>query len=536
MKIKVLKISLFIITIFFTLSLRLVSIDKVPPGITTDAASIGYDAYSLSLTLKDQYGKTWPIFLRDFGSFQSPLYGYLTIIPIKIFGPEIWVINLVSVLSGTVLSGVTFWLIYSLLEKNKFVIASLGMFAVAISPWSVLFSRSVTESNLAVTFLALGLTFLMLSLKQIKLLILAAIFLAISTYAYHAERLISFLLVFTLLFTFKKYFLKHKFWISIFLIVFIVIQIPQLLLSFSPGSTRRMAQVNYWSPRPSAWEKFNFIGSEFATHYLAYFSVRNLFTDPDPQQARSIPNLSVFYPWMVIPFFLGIKYLVDNRKNNLVKLIIVSAIIMPIPAALTKEPFYTARVISLLWVITIIISLGLGSLLSYINKPFIRMATLIVIFSISLFQLYLHYFIFLPNERSDNYSYPYIKLTEEIRKYPDKHFVIDTGRESQSYIIFALYWKYNPKFLQKQTQFDVKEDYYSDTSFTGERIIDNLEIRPIYWKKDIYIDQVLVGDTLAISGEQANEHKLKLLFEIKNLNNKVMLRGFQTNPTIRNSP
>lgn len=58
----------------------------------------------------------------------------------------------------------------------------------------------------------------------------------------------------------------------------------------------------------------------------------------------------------------------------------------------------------------------------------------------------------------------------------------------------------------------------------------NIETRPINWEEDIYQDLILVGDQLAVSGKQALEHKLTLLFEIKDLTGEVVLKAYSTNP------
>ena len=74
------------------------------------------------------------------------------------------------------------------------------------------------------------------------------------------------------------------------------------------------------------------------------------------------------------------------------------------------------------------------------------------------------------------------------------------------------------------------ENYYTDITYTPNQNFDNLEIRPIYWKEDVYKDQILVADTLAVSDKQAQEHKLILLKEIPDINGATILRIFQTNP------
>ncbi len=50
------------------------------------------------------------------------------------------------------------------------------------------------------------------------------------------------------------------------------------------------------------------------------------------------------------------------------------------------------------------------------------------------------------------------------------------------------------------------------------------------WETDIYEKRILVGDKLAISPNQALEHKLTKIIEIKDKTSETLLVGYQTNP------
>src|SRR3989344_8264957 len=100
MKIKMMVIFLVLLLGIF---LRFYKLDVIPNGIDSDEASQGYDAYSILKTGKDRYGESFPIFLRSFGNYQSPLYTYLTIIPISLFDLSVLATRLVSAISGIVI-------------------------------------------------------------------------------------------------------------------------------------------------------------------------------------------------------------------------------------------------------------------------------------------------------------------------------------------------------------------------------------------------------------------------------------------------
>ena len=76
--------------------LRLTAFGHNPPGVYLDEAAQGYNAYSLLRTGKDEYGKSWPVFLRSFGDYKMPLYAYLTVPSVKIFGLDSFSTRFVS--------------------------------------------------------------------------------------------------------------------------------------------------------------------------------------------------------------------------------------------------------------------------------------------------------------------------------------------------------------------------------------------------------------------------------------------------------
>ncbi len=68
--------------------LRFWQLGKTPTGFYLDEAALGYNAYSIMETGKDEYGKDWPILFRSFGDFKAPIYTYLLIPIYKIWGDE----------------------------------------------------------------------------------------------------------------------------------------------------------------------------------------------------------------------------------------------------------------------------------------------------------------------------------------------------------------------------------------------------------------------------------------------------------------
>ncbi len=428
-------VALFLI-IAVSIFLRFYQLDKIPAGLYEDEASQGYNAYSLLLTGKDEYGKTFPVFIRSFGDFKSPLYTYLTIGPIFIFGPTIFSVRLISAICGVLIVILTALITKKINANNKIV--CLATLIVGISPWAIFFSRSAIEANLALFLFLLSVLFFIESLKKPWLITVATSLLATSTYAYHAERMMVWIFLPVFLLIFKKIFFPRKIILLITILLFVFIQIPELILLASPASLIRISKVNYWN-RILANEQYPLsiliIIRKFFSQFSAYISLKNLFFDPDSQTVRSIPQLSVFYSWMVIPFIIGLREGIKKTGVSNYKLLITIGVTTLIPASLTGEPFYTIRILPFLWFISVIITMGCYKILLLIKTGLLRYLTIILILAFSIWVFYTKYFILLKYERSGsvNYNYPLIEISKMTLEMPNKQFLIDTGRGNQLY-------------------------------------------------------------------------------------------------------
>ena len=80
--------------------LRLVALDRYPAGLNADEAALGYNAYSLLLTGRDEHGHVWPVNLESFGDFKPGFYAYLLIPFIKFLGLTELAVRLPSALIG----------------------------------------------------------------------------------------------------------------------------------------------------------------------------------------------------------------------------------------------------------------------------------------------------------------------------------------------------------------------------------------------------------------------------------------------------
>lgn len=488
--------------LFLTLSIlgalffRFWNLSSSPPGIFQDEAAMGYNAYSILKTGRDEYGQILPLAFRSFADYKLPLYVYLSVVPVKIFGLNEFSTRFTSAISGVLSSLIIYLIVRQLFGRPKLAILSALVFAW--SPWSIFASRSAYESNLGLLLL---LTAFYLQLRNKPYL--AALFYALTTYAYIPEKFLAPLFLFLTAFIFKKPKIIKT------LALFLLFSLPQYyLLGFAAGSNR----ISNLSPTNSLYL--------LTARYVSYFSPRNLFFDPNPDPGYSFVNLSTFFPWMVIPFLIGIFLLISKQPKY--KIIICWLLLSPIPAAITRDPFATIRALPLIFPICIIISLGLEKIL-YLGPLFLFISAL---------SLWTNIFVLLPHERVIPWRYGFKQLITKLESYPNKKVLFDDPR-GVYYIEFLFFEKYSPqKFQQEQHPLGIS-NYYNNLSYDGSYIFANLKIRPLDWTKDSLIDQIIVATPLAINDAQAKEHFLKKEFDIFYPNKEVAFQVFSTQPQLK---
>jgi 4-amino-4-deoxy-L-arabinose transferase-like glycosyltransferase len=144
---KIILVFIFVLALF----LRVYKLDEVPVGFLWDEAALGYNAYSILYTGRDEYGKLFPAVFKSFGDYKPGFYVYLTIPSVAILGLNEFSTRLPSAIFGSL----TVLLIYFLISKgtrltnNKEneILAIFSSAVLAITPWHINFSRGAWELN-----------------------------------------------------------------------------------------------------------------------------------------------------------------------------------------------------------------------------------------------------------------------------------------------------------------------------------------------------------------------------------------------------
>ena len=515
-----------------------------PPGLFADEASTGYNIYSILKTGKDEYGKSFPFGFRQMGSYTPPLYIYLSTPLMAIFGISEFSTRLLSVISGMIVVTLVFYLLQKLkICKSKTSLFFSTLF-FAISPWLVFFSRMGYEQNLAFMLFTLSTVLFIKALKNPKFFVLLIPVASITIYADFPMRFLMPLtfIIFGALFI-KDIKVKNNLkYIAIGVVIASIIQIPNLSMLqtksffsktehfYADAISVQAAKIKYLPSTVSVPLAFV---REFSAQYMNYFSPKSLFFMGDPDPQRSIPEMGVLYRWIIIPYLVGL-YLVYKSKDKLSrKIIITLLVIAPITGALTHQPFHAQRTLMLLLPITFVISYAIDVFVSKLGNK-LSTAVFTILFLISVMFLWRGYFILLPQLRANTWAFQYKQLADFIRENPRKHFVIDQRNpkpEDIAYFQLAFYLKTDPEILQSTSDPSIVDNYYNDVDFNHVRKFSNIETKPIDWGEAVRKDVIFVGDTAAISDLEVELHDLTKVFEVKDPNNQIILRGFQPNPT-----
>lgn len=149
---------LLLAIIFLGFILRIAYIETKPHGVFVDEAALGYSAFSILETGKDEHAVSYPfLFFKSFGDYKPPLYFYSQLPFIKVLGLTNTSVRLPSVIAGTFLILVMYFVLRKL--KYNYFSSLFAASIIAFSPWTIYLSRFAFESNLTLLFFSLGLFF-----------------------------------------------------------------------------------------------------------------------------------------------------------------------------------------------------------------------------------------------------------------------------------------------------------------------------------------------------------------------------------------
>jgi 4-amino-4-deoxy-L-arabinose transferase-like glycosyltransferase len=480
-----------VIILGLTIFIRFFNISSLPAGLYWDELDTGYQAYSLLQTGRDYFGNLFPAHLQAFADYRSGLYMYLAVPLVKIFGlSPLSVRGVSSVWSViTVLLSYIFAARILRLGRNSWILPAV----MSLAPWGLIQGRIAAESQLLVPLLFLGL----ISLYTTRYSLFALSF-GLCLWAYPTAKLFIpvFILILFIVYkpNLKKMILPALLFLAIgFLPIYETFTKPigrrfAELSIFSDPTVKKQVetnrQISYLSSgavyqpglQPGLidkiiYNKYTLLGQKLITNYFTPLSTGFLFIkgDPNLRHNLNLVNTGQFYLIDLLPFVLGLVYVLSNLRAISHKLLASWLFLAPLPAIFTSDgSTHAPRLIFMFPVIAIIISLGLHRLF----RSKLAAAGYVSIFCLTIFITFQYLFTTYRAVSAEAFNHGFLAAVTEAtsRKGEYRKVILDMYNES-ALMAYLFDSKYPPAEFQKSFPLEAETIFNGVEGYKFENII-----------------------------------------------------------------
>lgn len=455
-------LGLILIIAFF---LRIYKVTSIPPSLNWDEVSIGYNAYSILKTGRDEWGVKFPLNFKSYGEYKLPGQIYASIPAIAVFGLNEFGVRITPVIYGTL----TVLLLYFLAKEisKKKGVGLLSAFLLAISPWHIQLTRASFESSFSVFWVVLGVWLFIKGFKDRKFWLWSIVPFVISIYTYNAARVFTPLFIFVLFLIYRKEILKN---LKVFLIgaaVFLISMIPLVIFFTSGQATARLKLVsilddpgfvqrvnkargntNFPEPLPRLiHNKVTHFAYVYAGNYLSHFTPDFLFINGAGHKQQHVQGIGELYA-IQAPFILLGIYFIFKNKNPWRWLLTAWLLLVFVPVAITVDSIPNAlRTILAVIPYEIFTAIGFWEVFRIFgNKKSVKGLLIGITAFLLLIQVrsYLNnYYNIYPEAYSRDWQYGYKQAVDYIGAHYDDYDLIVFSRtygEPHMFTLFFLNW------------------------------------------------------------------------------------------------
>ncbi|MHB1843679.1 MAG: ArnT family glycosyltransferase [Deltaproteobacteria bacterium] len=310
-------------------------LSDVPAGLYFDETSVGYNAWAIGHTLHDEHRTALPLFFECFGDYKSPLYVYLDVVTVALFGATPFGVRLASVLYAFAMAAVLYLLLGQWTEDWRLArwFALLSLVAPAIFTFG---RHAVSEASSLPFWITLGFLALLRFERQstARAAVWAGLALGICTYAYTTARLLAPLTVVgaaACLFPSRA----HRRLLPQFLGAASMAGLPMaVFMAIHPGMlTKRFDTLSIFKDHPPRLVSFERAVRHFGEHLL---SIDFLFRTGDHNLRHNI-GVGLLPVWLAIPFCLGLAALWQRRSSPMARFLLLFLVLAPIPVSLCDD-------------------------------------------------------------------------------------------------------------------------------------------------------------------------------------------------------
>lgn len=487
---------------------------KLPAGLNRDEAALGYNAYSILKTGKDEWGTPFPVSITSFGDQKLPGYVYTLIPFIALFDLSAWVIRLPSLLAGyIIIAGMGIIAVrvskdIGLPKTLQLLLSSSVMIFTATSPWHMHFSRVAYESHLAMAFFVVGIVCWLFALenskiqKQRLLLILSAVFFSLTLLTYHSYQ------IFTPLFVIVAgaiYLFRIKRLDKVALSISVGVACAAVLLIINGGilkanavksigtsplsSEQLLHNVTLWRSAANLpfpldklfFNKFTEASAILGKNYFSTFSGEFYFNHGSGHGDHNPGYMNNLHQVLAPFIFFGVLSLWYFRKHASIKLLSAWFLIALIPSALTIQPLHEIRIATVFPVLEFIAALGVVFIFQRLAHPKIRYGLLLItgfLLFFSVLRSFYLYTIINPQYTSNNTHYHLLAST--LNTYRQLGLDVFTNSESSSpYIWYLVENIIDPQIVHNQLEHHAP----TEEGFVHVSRVQNIYFETLNWDR-----------------------------------------------------
>ncbi|OGM57814.1 hypothetical protein A3A50_02260 [Candidatus Woesebacteria bacterium RIFCSPLOWO2_01_FULL_38_20] len=501
---------LLVLIILLAFVLRFYKLSSYP-ALNADEAAIGYNAYSLIQTGRDEHGNPWPVHFQSFNDYKPGLYFYMVLPFVKVIGLNEWAVRIPGAALGVMTVLVIYLLAKELFPEIKFIIYNLpgrhaglqftigeiAALLLAISPWHIHFSRGGWEVNVSTFFITTGIWLFFKSIKNPKFLVMSLLSFVASLYTYHAARVVVPLFGIGLVAFYKRELIKSSKWLLIAAIAAIIILIPLIKDLTGLAGISRAAGVGLFADsgplsriNEQRGEHGDYLslsakllhnkavnyGLAFLSNWSKHYWGEFLFLSGDEIQRNKVPETGELYLYQLPLLIIGLWYIFKNVIPRNWKFILLWLVAAPVASALTFQSPHALRAHNMVIPLTLISAYGMAMIIKWLNgSKFLRVLGFGVIGVLVFwsFALYEHmYWLHMSKEYPYSSQYGVKELVNFASANQSNYKkIIVTNRYDQPYILFLFYMKYSPEKFQKEHQLTPKDKYGFSTVTAFDKYI-----------------------------------------------------------------
>jgi 4-amino-4-deoxy-L-arabinose transferase-like glycosyltransferase len=329
-----------IVILWLATGLRFVALGQVPPALNVDEAVNGYEAYSLLLTGRDEWGNAWPITIRAFNDYRRPAIVYSAIPFVGLFGLDTFAIRATAATWGLLTVLVVYRLARDMFGRGAGALAGLML---AISPWHIAFSRSGREATVAILAVTVGLwcCWRWFTSRRPAWLAGAALAFGLSLYTYNITQAFTPLMLAALALIFAKPLWRQKRCAMMALLIVVLVAAPLIYaLASNSQSSNRLDYVTIFRPDEPLIQS----AGTAVKQWLGHFAPEYLFIRGDAHSVLHAPGFGQLYAVDALLLPLGLLGIFQSKQNRRAGAILIAWIALgAVPAALTIQEMGTAH-------------------------------------------------------------------------------------------------------------------------------------------------------------------------------------------------